>query len=74
MVFRIRTKVDEEGRLISAQYGRIMGRWGYFEGDMVMADEILNPKPNDLNLEDAETARKAALSYKQFLEQLQNEK
>ena len=39
-----------------------------------MANEFLNPIPNDLNLEDTETARKAVLGYKQFLEQLQNEK
>lgn len=74
MVFRIRTKIDEKGRLISAQYGRLIGRWGYLEGKMQMPNVFLNPVPNDLNLEDAETARKAVLSYKQFLEQLQNEK
>ncbi len=75
MVFRIRTKVDANGNLISAHYGRLMGGWDFFErGGMAMANEFLNPVPNDLNLEDAETARKAVLGYKQFLEQLQNEK
>ena len=74
MVFRIRTKIDEDGRLISAQYGRIMGRWGYLEGGMVMNNGLLNPTPNDLNLEDVVKARQAVLGYKQFLEQLQNEK
>lgn len=32
LVFRIRAKVDDEGELVSAHYGRIMGELQYLEG------------------------------------------
>lgn len=51
MVFRTRTTVDDEGRLISAHYGKILGRWGFSK--IMAADQMcINPKPNDLNIED----------------------
>lgn len=64
LVFRIRTKVDDDGNLISAHYGRIMGALQYLEkGGMVLGPVFFNPTPNDTNLEDAETARLARLRY-----------
>lgn len=35
---------------------------------MVLGPVYFNPTPNDTNLEDAETARKSRLGYKQSLE------
>ena len=69
IVFRIRTKTDEEGNLISAHYGRIMGALQYLEkAGMIFGPVFYNPTPNDTNLEDAETARKSRLGYKQQIE------
>ena len=70
LVFRVRTKTDSEGRLISAHYGRLMGALQYLEkAGMVLGPVYFNPTPNDTNLEDAETARRSRLRYKQRLEQ-----
>lgn len=69
LVFRIRTEVDDDGNLVSAHYGRIMGALQYLEkGGMVLGPVFFNPTPNDTNLEDAETARKSRLGYRQQLE------
>lgn len=68
LVFRTRTKIDCEGRLISAHYGRIMGCWDYVETGNMILSSYFNPTPNDTNLEDAETARLSRLGYKQRLE------
>ena len=67
LVFRIRTKVGASGELVSAHYGKICGPWAFF-GAMTAPDLFFNPTPNDTNLEDAETARKSRLGYKQSLE------
>lgn len=70
LVFRIRTEVDDDGNLISAHYGRIMGALQYLDpGGMVLGPVFYNPTPNDTNLEDAETARLSRLGYEQRLEQ-----
>ena len=62
MVFRVRTKVDAEGRLVSAHYGRMLGDWRFCEGGgMGIGDTILNPTPNDPNLEDVEAVRRTRL-------------
>jgi hypothetical protein len=42
--FRIRTKLDEQGNIISAQYGKIYG-------DFFVLTYYLNPTPNDRNVE-----------------------
>ena len=61
LVFRIRTKVDCDGKLVSAHYGRIMGDWRYVDkGGMLLGPVFFNPTPNDTNLEDAETARRSS--------------
>lgn len=51
LVFRTRTKVDEDGQLISAHYGMIYGRWTT-EFGMKAEAIFFNPRPNDMNLED----------------------
>ena len=57
LIFRTRTKVDSEGRLVSAMYGKIYGDWNFVgPGGMSMAQFVFNPRPNDTNLEDEHTA------------------
>ena len=67
LIFRTRTKIDEKGRLISAHYGIIRGRWSFFSS-MLSGGFLFNSTPNDTNLEDAETARRARLAYRQCQE------
>lgn len=57
LVFRTRTKVDSEGRLVSALYGKIYGDWNFVgPGGMSMSQFVFNTRPNDTNLEDEHTA------------------
>ena len=57
LVFRTRTKVDAEGRLVSALYGKIYGDWNFVgPGGMSMSQFVFNTRPNDTNLEDEHTA------------------
>lgn len=63
IVFRTRTAVDRDGNLVSAHYGKIYGGFGYpryvhFEGT------LFNSNPNDPNLEDEESGRRAGLLIK----------
>lgn len=63
IVFRTRTKIDSNGNLLSAHYGKIYGPWGY--GDAVRFESVLfNPNPNDPNLEEEDTATRARLHIK----------
>lgn len=50
MVFRTRTKVDKNGNLVCAHYGKIYGAWEFGKG-MNVSDIYFNPTPNDSNLE-----------------------
>lgn len=60
MIFRTRTRVDENGNLISAHYGKIYGLWEF--SDMIrVRNMFFNTTPNDTNLEDVETYKKAEL-------------
>lgn len=69
LVFRTRTRVNPDGSLKSAHYGVIMGNWKFFEPyGMGIGRTLFNPMPNDTNLEDAETAGRSRLGYKQRLE------
>ena len=64
LVFRTRTKVDSDGKLISAHYGKIYGVWEFF--DVMMAANVqFNPTPNDTNLEDLETAERSRMLQRQ---------
>lgn len=53
LVFRTRTRVDENGVLISARYGALYGEWSFVGArGMNIPFIIFNPTPNDVNLED----------------------
>ena len=66
LVFRTRTKVDAEGRLVSALYGKIYGDWNFVgPGGMNMAQFVFNITPNDTNLEDLETAERSRMLQRQ---------
>lgn len=62
MVFRTRTKIDREGKLVSARYGKLYGPWHFEDaGGSQIYQVFLNNVDNDVNLEDAwtiETAKK----------------
>ncbi len=60
MVFRTRTTVDEEGKLVSAHYGKIYGRWGIWGGTRARMI-FFNTTPNDTNLEDMKTFKESEL-------------
>ncbi len=57
MVFRTRTKVDDKGNLISANYGWIQEDFSY--GIIMTIRNLFNPTPNDPNLEDFHTAERS---------------
>jgi len=64
MIFRTRTRVDENGNLISAHYGKIYGLWEF--SDMIrVRDMFFNTTPNDTNLEDVETAKRSRFFIRQ---------
>lgn len=54
MVFRTRTRVDDNGNLVSAHYGKFLGCWS-FKREMRIKASSFNLTPNDTNLEDMET-------------------
>lgn len=72
IVFRTRTKVDNNGNLVSSHYGKIYGLWQFF-GRMCAANVQFNPTPNDPNLEDEETAKHSQLCSRQREEQMVRE-
>ena len=52
LVFRTRTKVDERGCLVSANYGVLYGPWSFVgPRGMNIPYLVFNPTPNDTNLE-----------------------
>ena len=62
LVFRTRTKVDENGRLVSANYGVLYGPWCFVgPRGMNIPFLLLNPTPNDTNLEDSEILNRVKL-------------
>ena len=63
LVFRTRTKVDENGQLISAHYGMIYGRWTT-EFGMNAEAIFFNPRPNDTNIEDLDEFTRTRLMNK----------
>lgn len=66
LVFRTRTKLDEEGNLISAHYGVISGGWGFGSKVMGFSDACFNPVPNDTNIEDGYYLRKRIRERKKW--------
>ena len=69
IVFRTRTKIDNNGNLISAHYGKLYGLWQFF-GKMRAANVQFNPMPNDPNLEDDETAKHSQMTRRQMEAQM----
>jgi len=65
IVFRTRCMVDDEGKLMSAHYGKICGElWGGKYKLMFRGNDsgiFFNPTPNDTNLEDMETINRLKL-------------
>ena len=62
LVFRTRTKVDENGRLVSANYGVLYGPWCFVgPRGMNIPFLLLNSTPNDTNLEDSEILNRVKL-------------
>ena len=60
MVFRVRTKVDCDGNLISARYGKLYGPWNFEDaGGSQIQKVFLNKADNDANLEDTWTIENA---------------
>ena len=75
LVFRTRTKVDAECRLVSALYGKIYGDWNFVgPGGMSMSQFVFNPRPNDTNLEDEHTAEYSRKCQRQREENEQSQK
>lgn len=57
LVFRTRTRVDGDGRLTGAHYGKILGRWLSDTEFMILSDGCFNPVENDVNIEDGRCLR-----------------
>lgn len=53
-VYRTRTRVSSDGKLLDAHYGKIYGPWT-FNGSMIMRAAFFNKMSNDNNLEDDHT-------------------
>ena len=64
MVFRTRTKVDGEGRLVSAHYGVISGAWLFGSETMRIGDACFNSTVNDTMIEDGYYLRKSVRENK----------
>ncbi len=64
MVFRTRTKVDGEGRLVSAHYGVISGAWIFGSETMRIGDACFNSTVNDIMIEDGYYLRKSVRENK----------
>ena len=50
MVIRSRVKCDEHGKIVSANYSKILGSMG-LTGRVGVEETVFNPRPNDTNLE-----------------------
>ena len=60
MVFRTRTKLDDEGKLVSAHYGKIYGPWSIWKNTSAQMI-FFNAIPNNTNLEDVHTYNESEL-------------
>ena len=64
LVFRTRTRVDKDGNLLGAHYGKILGRWLSGTEYMILSDGCFNPVENDVNIEDGSSLRDAIRNQK----------
>ncbi len=60
IVFRTRTKTDDSGNLLSANYGVISGPFRMGSSSIYIEDSCFNPMPNDMNIEDGLHVRSEA--------------
>lgn len=56
LVFRVRTRLNEDGTIKSAYYGTIRGSWQFSPRRMDIGGVYFNPKENDTNIEDIDAA------------------
>lgn len=63
LVFRTRTRVDDQGRLVSAHYGKICGVWRSTQKIMQLGDGCFNSVENDPNIEGDQTLLYAIDNY-----------
>ncbi len=63
LVFRTRTRVDDQGRLVSAHYGKICGVWRSTQKIMQLGDGCFNTVENDPNIEGDQTLLYAIDNY-----------
>ena len=50
-IFRVRTKIDKNGKIISANYGKIIGGFHFSSDDGMKFTYYFNPDPNSRSLE-----------------------
>ena len=67
MVFRTRTKVDDDGNLMSAHYGVISGEWMFGSETMRFGDACFNSTANDTLIEDGYFLRKVVQERKRTM-------
>lgn len=65
LVFRTRTRVDENGELIGAHYGKYCGVWRSDAKEMHLGDGCFNPNENDPNIEGDQALLYAIRNYRE---------
>lgn len=65
LVFRTRTRVDGQGRLLGAHYGKICGIWRSTNKLMQLGDGCFNPNENDPNIEGDQALLYAIRNYRE---------
>ena len=64
LVFRTRTRIDDQGRLVGAHYGKICGVWRSTQKIMQISDGCFNPVENNSNIEGDQVLHYAIRNYK----------
>lgn len=64
LVFRTRTRVDENGKLIGAHYGKYCRGWSSDAREMQFGSSCFNPVENDNNIEGDQMLHYAIRNYK----------
>lgn len=64
LVFRTRTRVDENGKLVGAHYGKYSRGWRSDDKEMHFGAACFNPVENDPNIEGDQTLHYAIRNYK----------
>lgn len=64
LVFRTRTRIDEDGKLVGAHYGKIYGYWCSDDEEMTFCGGCFNITENDPNIEGDQTLLYKIKNYK----------